>query len=137
MFFCLTFAAAVPDSISGGIAERAKFWTRALAAAIVVAIVYPLFEGMVWGQITVLGQDDSWLAGITGGIPFHDYAGSVVVHSMGGWIALAGVYILGPRLGRWDSQGKSRPIPISNVPFFPHLCFRSLFIVLICISVRV
>ena len=116
-FFLLTFAAAVPAIISGGIAERAKFWTQALAAAIFVAIVYPLFEGMVWGQITFLGQDDSWLAGVTGGIPFHDYAGSVVVHSMGGWIALAGVYILGPRLGRWDSQGRSRPIPISNVPF--------------------
>ena len=116
-FFLLTFAAAIPAIISGGIAERSKFWTQALAAAIFVAIVYPLFEGMVWGQITFLGQDDSWLSGITGGIPFHDYAGSVVVHSMGGWIALAGVYILGPRLGRWDSQGKSRPIPISNVPF--------------------
>jgi len=116
-FFLLTFAAAVPAIISGGIAERAKFWTQALAAAIFVAIVYPLFEGMVWGQITFLGQDDSWLAGITGGIPFHDYAGSVVVHSMGGWLALTGVYILGPRLGRWDSQGRSRPIPISNVPF--------------------
>ena len=116
-FFLLTFAAAVPAIISGGIAGRAKFWTQALAAAIFVAIVYPLFEGMVWGQITFLGQDDSWLAGVTGGIPFHDYAGSVVVHSMGGWIALAGVYILGPRLGRWDSQGRSRPIPISNVPF--------------------
>jgi len=116
-FFLLTFAAAVPAIISGGIAERAKFWTQALAAAIFVAIVYPLFEGMVWGQIIFLGQDDSWLAGITGGVPFHDYAGSVVVHSMGGWIALAGVYVLGPRLGRWDSKGRSRPIPISNVPF--------------------
>ncbi len=116
-FFLLTFAAAVPAIISGGIAERAKFWTQALAAAIFVAIVYPLFEGMVWGQITFLGQNDSWLSGITGGIPFHDYAGSVVVHSMGGWIALTGVYILGPRLGRWDPQGRSRPIPISNVPF--------------------
>ena len=116
-FFLLTFAAAVPAIISGGIAERAKFWTQALAAAIFVAIVYPLFEGMVWGQITFLGQNDSWLSGITGGIPFHDYAGSVVVHSMGGWIALVGVYILGPRLGRWDPQGRSRPIPISNVPF--------------------
>ena len=116
-FFLLTFAAAVPAIISGGIAERAKFWTQALAAAIFVAIVYPLFEGMVWGQIIFLGQDDSWLTGITGGIPFHDYAGSVVVHSMGGWIALVGVYVLGPRLGRWDSQGRSRPIPISNVPF--------------------
>jgi Amt family ammonium transporter len=116
-FFLLTFAAAIPAIISGGIAERSKFWTQALAAAIFVAIIYPLFEGMVWGQISFLGQDDSWLAGLTGGIAFHDYAGSVVVHSMGGWIALAGVYVLGPRLGRWDSQGKSRPIPISNVPF--------------------
>jgi ammonium transporter, Amt family len=116
-FFLLTFAAAIPAIISGGIAERSKFWTQALAAGIFVAIIYPLFEGMVWGQITFLGQDDSWLAGITNGIPFHDYAGSVVVHSMGGWIALTGVYILGPRLGRWDSQGRSRPIPISNVPF--------------------
>ncbi|MCH8156627.1 MAG: ammonium transporter [Nitrospinae bacterium] len=116
-FFLMTFAAAVPAIISGGIAERAKFWTQALAAAIFVAIVYPLFEGMVWGQISFLGQDDSWLAGLTGGIPFHDYAGSVVVHSMGGWIALTAVYILGPRIGRWDDQGRSRPIPISSVPF--------------------
>ena len=116
-FFLLTFAAAVPAIISGGIAERAKFWPQALAAAIFVAVIYPVFEGMVWGQIIFLGQNDSWLAGITGGIPFHDYAGSVVVHSMGGWIALAGVYVLGPRLGRWDSKGMSRPIPISNVPF--------------------
>jgi Amt family ammonium transporter len=116
-FFLLTFAAAIPAIISGGIAERSKFWTQALAAAIFVAIIYPLFEGMVWGQINFLGQDDSWLAEISGGIPFHDHAGSVVVHSMGGWIALAGVYIIGPRLGRWDSQGRSRPIVISNVPF--------------------
>ena len=116
-FFLLTFAAAVPAIISGGIAERAKFWTQALAAGIFVAFVYPLFEGMVWGQINFLGQDGSWLAGISGGIPFHDYAGSVVVHSIGGWIALAAVIILGPRIGRWDSKGKSRPIPISSVPF--------------------
>ncbi len=116
-FFLLTFAAAVPAIISGGIAERAKFWTQALAAGIFVALAYPVIEGMVWGQISFLGQDDSWLAGITGGIPFHDYAGSVVVHSFGGWIALAAVMVLGPRIGRWDSQGRSRPIPISNVPF--------------------
>ena len=61
-FFLLTFAAAVPAIISGGIAERAKLSTQALAAAIFVAIVYPLFEGMVWGQITFLGQSGSWLA---------------------------------------------------------------------------
>ena len=116
-FFLLTFAAAIPAIISGGIAERAKFWTQAFAASIFVALVYPLFEGMVWGQITFLGQEGSWLASLTGGVPFHDYAGSVVVHSMGGWIALTAVIVLGPRLGRWDSQGRSRPIPISNVPF--------------------
>lgn len=116
-FFLLTFAAAIPAIISGGIAERSKFWTQALAAGIFVGIAYPLFEGMVWGQITFLGQEGSWLANWTGGVPFHDYAGSVVVHSMGGWIALTAVIILGPRFGRWDSEGRSRPIPISNVPF--------------------
>jgi len=116
-FFLLTFAAAIPAIISGGIAERSKFWTQALAAGIFVGIAYPFFEGMVWGQITFLGQEGSWLAELTGGIPFHDYAGSVVVHSMGGWIALTAVIILGPRFGRWDSQGRSRPIPISSVPF--------------------
>jgi len=116
-FFLLTFAAAIPAIISGGIAERSKFWTQAICAAIFVAFAYPLVEGMVWGQITFLGQEGSWLANLTGGIPFHDYAGSVVVHSFGGWIALAGVMILGPRIGRWDARGNSRPIPISNVPF--------------------
>ena len=116
-FFLLTFAAAIPAIISGGIAERAKFWTQALAAGIFVGIAYPLFEGMVWGQINFLGQEGSWLAELTGGIPFHDYAGAVVVHSMGGWIALTAVIILGPRFGRWDSEGRSRPIPISSVPF--------------------
>lgn len=115
-FFLLTFAAAVPAIISGGIAERSKFWTQALAAGIFVAFAYPLFEGMVWGRLTLLGQEKSWLASLAGE-PFHDYAGSVVVHSMGGWISLAAVYILGPRIGRWDSHGKSRPIPISNIPF--------------------
>jgi len=116
-FFLLTFAAAIPAIISGGIAERSKFWTQAFAAAIFVGVAYPLFEGMVWGQINFLGQEGSWLAELTGGVPFHDYAGSVVVHSMGGWIALTAVIVLGPRFGRWDSQGRSRPIPISNVPF--------------------
>jgi len=116
-FFLLTFAAAVPAIISGGIAERAKFWTQALAAAIFVGITYSLFEGMVWGQINLLGPGtDSWLAEMTGK-PFHDFAGSVVVHSMGGWIALTAVIVLGPRMGRWDSQGRSRPIPVSNIPF--------------------
>ncbi len=116
-FFLLTFAAAIPAIISGGIAERAKFWTQAISGAIFVVIGYSVFEGMVWGQISFLGQEGSWLANLTGGVPFHDFAGSVVVHSMGGWIALTGVIVLGPRLGRWDKEGRSRPIPVSNIPF--------------------
>ena len=115
-FFLLTMAAAIPAIISGGIAERTKFWPQILAAAILVAFVYPLFEGMVWGQITLLGQKGSWLSFI-GGAPFHDYSGSVVVHSIGGWIALPAMMILGPRMGRWKSDGKSNPIPVSNIPF--------------------
>ncbi|VAX20255.1 Ammonium transporter [hydrothermal vent metagenome] len=114
-FFMLTFAAAVPAIISGGIAERARFWPQVLSAAIFVAIVYPLFEGMVWGRFTFLGQEESWLARF-GGAPFHDYAGSVVVHTMGGWLALVGVIKLGARRGRWVN-GQSRPIPVSNIPW--------------------
>ncbi|MBI4666789.1 MAG: ammonium transporter [Nitrospinae bacterium] len=113
-FFLLTFAAAVPAIISGGIAERARFWPQVLAGAIFVGLVYPLFEGLVWGQIPLLGQKDSWLANL-GGLPFHDYAGSVVVHAMGGWIALIAVIKLGPRRGRWV-DGRSHPIPVSNIP---------------------
>ncbi len=115
-FFLLTFAAAVPAIISGGIAERAKFWTQAVAAAIFVGVVYSFFEGMVWGQISLLGQEGSWLEKFAGA-PFHDFAGSVVVHSMGGWLALTAVFVLGPRIGRWDKEGRSRPIPVSSIPF--------------------
>ena len=113
-FFLMTFAAAIPAIISGGIAERARFWPQVLAGAIFVGLVYPLFEGMAWGRLTLLGQDGSWLAGI-GGEPFHDYAGSVVVHAMGGWLALCGIIKLGPRMGRW-ANGTSHPIPVSNIP---------------------
>lgn len=113
-FFLLTFAAAVPAIISGGIAERSKFWPQALAGAIFVGTVYPVFEGMVWGRFTLLGQNESWLTGLCGA-PFHDYAGSVVVHAMGGWLALTAIIKLGPRAGRWV-DGKSHPIPVSNIP---------------------
>jgi Amt family ammonium transporter len=113
-FFLMTFAAAIPAIISGGIAERARFWPQVICGAIFVGIFYPLFEGMVWGRFTFLGQDGSWLATL-GGAPFHDYAGSIVVHAVGGWLALVGVIVLGPRTGRWV-DGKSRPIPVSNIP---------------------
>jgi len=112
-FFLLCFAACIPAIISGGIAERAKFWPQLLAGAIFVALVYPLFESLIWGQNKSLLQD---LLKSIGGAEFHDYAGSVVVHSLGGWLALPAVVILGARSGRY-SHGRSTPIPISNIPF--------------------
>ncbi len=110
-FFLLTFAAAIPAIISGGIAERAKFWPQVIAGAIFAGLVYPLFESMVWGQ-------NAWfqnmIVSLTG-TSFRDYAGSVVVHSIGGWLALPAMIILGPRLGRYKN-GKVNDIQVSNIP---------------------
>jgi Amt family ammonium transporter len=112
-FFLLCFAACIPAIISGGIAERAKFWPQVVAGAIFVGISYPLFESLIWGKNSSLLQG---FFKTIGGAEFHDYAGSVVVHSIGGWIALPAVIILGPRVGRYV-QEKSHPIPISSIPF--------------------
>ena len=112
-FFLLCFAACIPAIISGGIAERAKFWPQVIAGGIFAAISYPLFESLVWGKNSSLLQD---IFKRLGGAEFHDYAGSVVVHSIGGWIALPAVLILGPRAGRYI-HSKSHPIPVSNIPF--------------------
>ncbi|MCB2100752.1 MAG: ammonium transporter [Rhodobacterales bacterium] len=112
-FFLLTFAAAIPAIISGGIAERAKFWPQLAATAILVALVYPAFEGMVWGSR--LGFQD-WMEGAFGA-PFHDFAGSIVVHAVGGWIALGAVIMLGARMGRYRRDGSMAGIPPSNIPF--------------------
>lgn len=112
-FFLLCFAACIPAIISGGIAERAKFWPQVVAGAIFAGLSYPLFESLIWGQHSSVLQD---LFKRIGGAEFHDYAGSVVVHSIGGWLALPAVLILGPRLGRYANR-KSHPIPISSIPF--------------------
>ncbi len=112
-FFLLCFAACIPAIISGGIAERARFWPQVLAGAVFVAITYPLFESSIWGQNSSLLQP---LFEKYFGAPFHDFAGSVVVHSMGGWLALPAVIILGARKGRFE-HGKSQAIPVSNIPF--------------------
>ncbi len=112
-FFLATFAAAVPAIISGGIAERAKFWPQLLATAILVGLVYPVFEGMAWG--TRLGWQDL-IKGLFGA-NFHDFAGSVVVHAVGGWIGLAAVLMLGARHGRYRRDGHVVAIPPSNIPF--------------------
>ena len=112
-FFLLTFAAAIPAIISGGIAERARFWPQVLAAALLVAFVYPFYESLAWGQRS--GFQD-WISGLAG-VRFHDFAGSVVVHAMGGWLALAAVLVLGSRMGRYGTDGTSHPFPPSNIPF--------------------
>lgn len=112
-FFLLCFAACIPAIISGGIAERAKFWPQVTAGAIFVALTYPIYESFIWGKNASLLQD---IFKSIGGAEFHDYAGSVVVHSIGGWLALPAVIILGPRIGRYV-RTKSHPIPVSSIPF--------------------
>ncbi|NIA19659.1 MAG: ammonium transporter [Xanthomonadaceae bacterium] len=114
-FFLLGFAACIPAIISGGVAERSKFWTNSLAGGILVGLAYPLFEASVWGQLPVFG-DHSWLSSWAA-FPFHDYAGSVVVHSLGGWFALPAVMLLGPRMKRYTHYGDSAPIKVSSIPF--------------------
>lgn len=111
-FFLMTFAAAIPAIISGGIAERARFWPLLVAAALIVGIVYPLFEGIAWNGNYGF---QSWLEQ-TFGAGFHDFAGSVVVHGMGGWLALAAVLLLGTRKGRYR-KGKLVAFAPSSIPF--------------------
>lgn len=112
-FFLLTFAAAVPAIISGGIAERARFWPQLAATAVIVGLVYPFYEGIVWGErFHVQALIESGF-----GAKFHDFAGSVVVHAMGGWLALGAVLLLGARKGRYTKDGKVIAIPPSNIPF--------------------
>lgn len=112
-FFLLTFAAAIPAIISGGIAERAKMRSQAIATLLLVALVYPFFEGIAWNGNFGLQK---WLAD-TFGAGFHDFAGSVVVHAMGGWLALAAVLLLGARHGRYKKDGRISAHPPSSIPF--------------------
>jgi Amt family ammonium transporter len=112
-FFLLTFAAAVPAIVSGGIAERAKFNPQLAATFLLVGFVYPFFEGIAWNKH--YGIQDWLLANF--GANFHDFAGSVVVHAMGGWIALAAVILLGARNGRYGKDGRLNAHPPSNIPF--------------------
>ncbi|ABS62922.1 Rh family protein/ammonium transporter [Parvibaculum lavamentivorans DS-1] len=112
-FFLLTFAAAIPAIISGGIAERARFWPQAMATAIIVGLVYPFFEGLVWNDN--LGMQD--MLEETFGAPFHDFAGSIVVHAVGGWLAFGAVLMLGRRNGRYTKEGKLVGFPPSSIPW--------------------
>ncbi len=112
-FFLLTFAAAIPAIISGGIAERAKFNPQLMATFMLVGFVYPFFEGIAWNQAFGI---QAWLKE-TYGAEFHDFAGSVVVHAMGGWLALPAVLLLGARYGRYSKDGRISAHPPSSIPF--------------------
>ncbi|SHO56188.1 ammonium transporter [Vibrio quintilis] len=111
-FFLLTFAAAIPAIVSGGIAERARFYPVLIATFFIVGLIYPFFEGIIWnGNFQVQQWFEHNL-----GHPFHDFAGSVVVHGVGGWIALVAVIFLGMRHGRIRA-GKHTNFAPSNIPF--------------------
>ena len=112
-FFLLTFAAAIPAIISGGIAERAKLGPQSIATFLLVALIYPLFEGIAWNNHFGI---QAWLQQ-SFGANFHDFAGSVVVHAMGGWIALPAIILLGARRGRYGNGGKIAAHPPSSIPF--------------------
>ncbi len=112
-FFLLTFAAAIPAIVSGGIAERARFGSQLIATALLVGFVYPFFEGIAWNQ--ALGVQ-GWLKS-TFGAEFHDFAGSVVVHAVGGWVGLTAVLLLGARRGRYSREGAIAAHPPSSIPF--------------------
>ncbi|NDB00079.1 MAG: ammonium transporter [Betaproteobacteria bacterium] len=112
-FFLLTFAAAIPAIISGGIAERARFWPQLVATAVIVGLLYPVFEGIAWNQNFGV---QAWIKARTGA-EFHDFAGSVVVHAVGGWIALGAVVLLGARSNRYRKDGAVSAHPPSSIPF--------------------
>jgi Amt family ammonium transporter len=112
-FFLLTFAAAIPAIVSGGIAERARFRPQIAATFLLVGLVYPFFEGIAWNGAFGI---QSWLKAHFGA-EFHDFAGSVVVHAVGGWIGLAAVVLLGARRGRYTKDGRVIAMPPSSIPF--------------------
>jgi Amt family ammonium transporter len=112
-FFLLTFAAAIPAIVSGGIAERAKFYPQLMATFMLVALVYPFFEGIAWNKNFGV---QAWLSAQFGA-EFHDFAGSVVVHAVGGWVGLAAVLLLGARHGRYRKDGAMAAHPPSSIPF--------------------
>jgi len=112
-FFLLTFAAAIPAIISGGIAERAKFNPQLIATFVIVGFVYPFFEGITWNQHYGF---QAWIKELTGD-EFHDFAGSVVVHAVGGWLALPAILLLGARRGRYSKEGQIAAHPPSSIPF--------------------
>ena len=107
--FQVVFAATAATIISGAVAERTKFSAYMVYSVFVSALIYPIFGSWAWGS---LFHGSGWLEGLG----FIDFAGSTVVHSIGGWLALAGAVVVGPRIGKFDKNGKVKPIPGHSIP---------------------
>jgi Amt family ammonium transporter len=105
LIFQTVFAATAATIVSGAIAERTKFSAYLIFSVVITALIYPISGHWIWGG--------GWLSEMG----FHDFAGSTVVHSVGAWVGLAGAMIVGPRLGKYSSNGKSRVIPGHNLAF--------------------
>ena len=108
LFFQMMFAATTTTIASGAMAERVHFHAYLIGACIIAGVIYPIFGSWAWGSAH---SGDGWLKALG----FIDFAGSTVVHSIGGWIALAGIIVLGPRLGRFSAKGQARNIPGHNL----------------------
>ena len=104
--FQLVFAATAATIVSGAMAERTQFKSYLIYSVFITGFIYPVVGHWIWGG--------GWLAGFGAGML--DFAGSTVVHSTGGWLALTGAIVLGPRLGKYDGEGKPRPIAGHNLP---------------------
>jgi Amt family ammonium transporter len=111
LIFQTVFAATAATIVSGAMAERTKFVSYLIYSVVISLVIYPIYGSWAWGNL-LLTDNNSWLAKIG----FHDFAGSTVVHSIGGWLALAGAVMLGPRLGKYGKDGKPRAILGHNMP---------------------
>ena len=113
-FFQMVFVATTASIVSGTLAERVKLWTFFAFTALLTAFIYPVVGAWTWGGGWLSG-DEGWLAGLTGST-FTDFAGSTIVHSTGGWAALAGALIVGARRGKFRRDGSVKITPPSSVP---------------------
>ncbi len=109
LIFQTVFCATAATIVSGAMAERTKFVGYLCYSVAITIIVYPIFGSWAWGSLL---DGDGWLEGWG----FHDFAGSTVVHSVGGWCALAGAIVIGPRIGKYTKDGKPQAIPGHNIP---------------------
>ncbi|QJB55208.1 ammonium transporter [Pseudodesulfovibrio sp. zrk46] len=111
-FFQSVFAATAATIVSGGMAERTKFGSYIIVSIVLTGLIYPISGHWAWGSLWLGDDGAGWLEGLG----FCDFAGSSVVHSVGGWIALAGAMVLGPRIGKYTEDGKAKAIPGHNIP---------------------